>query len=164
MLKLAYFLRNSPTLRANNSKILRIKNVKSSMYCHYINTNVQLDFQICISVPLMHNQREMLTVLQSSPFTYNKIHVKSYCTIQLFYLCAQILPKIPKKKFIFSKVAGLQTATLLKNKLLHKQFLRALTTEEIRYFVETRVNGCFCYKQKHKRKQATLRDLLKKNG
>ena len=83
---------------------------------------------------LMHNQREMLTVLQSSPFTYNKMNVKSCCTIQLFYPCDQILPKIPKKEFIFSKVAGLQTATLLKNKLLHKYVSRALATEEGQLF------------------------------
>ena len=83
---------------------------------------------------LMDNQRELLTVLQSSPFTYNNMHVKSCCTIQQFYLCSQILPKIPKKKFIFSKVAGLQTATLLKNKFLHKYFSRALTTEEGQLF------------------------------
>ena len=38
--------------RANNSRILRIKNAKFSEYCFYMNTNIQGDFQICISVPL----------------------------------------------------------------------------------------------------------------
>ena len=47
------FLRNLQTSLANNSRIFRIKNAKFSGYCFYINTNVQRDFQICISVPLM---------------------------------------------------------------------------------------------------------------
>ena len=89
---------------------------------------------VLILKTLIHNQREMLTVLQSSPFTCNKLHLKSCCTIQLFYLCGQILPKIPKTEFIFSKVAGLQTASLLKNKLLHKYFSRALITKEAQLF------------------------------
>ena len=48
----AYFLRNLQTSRAINSRILRIKNVKFSGYCFYMNTNILKDFQICISVPL----------------------------------------------------------------------------------------------------------------
>ena len=50
--KLAYFLRNLQTSRASNSRILRIKKVKSSGYCFYLNTNIYIYFQICISVPL----------------------------------------------------------------------------------------------------------------
>ena len=52
MLKLAYFLRNLQTSRANNSRVLRI--VKFSGYCFYINANIEEDFKICISVPLKH--------------------------------------------------------------------------------------------------------------
>ena len=40
------------TSRANNSKVLRIKNVKSSGYCFYLYIDIWGDFQICISVPL----------------------------------------------------------------------------------------------------------------
>ena len=40
------------TLRVNNSKILRIENATFSAHYFYINTNIQGDFQICISVPL----------------------------------------------------------------------------------------------------------------
>ena len=50
--KLAYCLRNPEISRANNSKIVRIKNVNFSGYCFYMNTNIQGDFQIFISVPL----------------------------------------------------------------------------------------------------------------
>ena len=53
--KLAYFLRNLQTSQADNSKILRIKNVKSSGYCFYLYTYIWGDFQICISVPLSPN-------------------------------------------------------------------------------------------------------------
>ena len=55
--KLAYFLRNFQTSPANNSRILRIKIAKFSEYCFYTNTNIQWEFQICISVlltPLYH--------------------------------------------------------------------------------------------------------------
>ena len=38
--KLAYSLRNLQTSRANNSRILRIKNAKFSGYCFYMNTNI----------------------------------------------------------------------------------------------------------------------------
>ena len=45
-------LRNLQTLQANNSRILRIKNVKFLGYCFYMNTKIKEDFQICISVTL----------------------------------------------------------------------------------------------------------------
>ena len=48
--KKAYFLRNLQTSRINNSRILKIRNAKFSGYGFYMNTNIQLDFQICISV------------------------------------------------------------------------------------------------------------------
>ena len=48
-----YFLRNLQTSRANNLRILRIKNAKFSGYYFYKNTTIQGDFQIYISVPLM---------------------------------------------------------------------------------------------------------------
>ena len=51
--KLAYFLTDLSNSRANNSRILRIKNAKFSGYCFDINTNIYGDFQICISVPLI---------------------------------------------------------------------------------------------------------------
>ena len=51
-LNLAYFLRILQTSRAYNSSILRINNAKFSEYFFYMNTNIQRDFQICISVPL----------------------------------------------------------------------------------------------------------------
>ena len=50
--KLVYFLRNLQTLRANNSRILRIKNAKFSRYCFYMNTNIKGDFRIYFTVPL----------------------------------------------------------------------------------------------------------------
>ena len=45
------FLRNSQTSRANNFRILRIKNAKFLGYWFYVNSNIYGDFQICISVP-----------------------------------------------------------------------------------------------------------------
>ena len=53
MLKLAYFLRNLQNSRANNPRILRIEKIKFSRYCFYLNTNIQGDCQIYISVPLI---------------------------------------------------------------------------------------------------------------
>ena len=37
----------------NNSRILRIKNAKFSGYYFYMKWNIQKEFQVCISVPLM---------------------------------------------------------------------------------------------------------------
>ena len=50
--KLAYFLRNLQTSRANNSRVLRVKNAKFSRCCFYMNTNIYENFQVCISVPI----------------------------------------------------------------------------------------------------------------
>ena len=52
--KLASFLRKLQTLRANNSRILTIKNAKFSGYYFYINLNIWREFQICISGHLKH--------------------------------------------------------------------------------------------------------------
>ena len=51
MLKIRLF-KKFTKFTGKNSRILRIKNAKFSGYCFYINTNMELDFQICISVPL----------------------------------------------------------------------------------------------------------------
>ena len=51
--KLAYFLRKIQTSWIN-PRILRIKNVlKFLEYCFYMNPNIQWNFQICISLPLI---------------------------------------------------------------------------------------------------------------
>ena len=50
-MKICNSLRNLQTLRANYSRSRRIKNAKFLGYCFYMNTNIQVDFQICISVP-----------------------------------------------------------------------------------------------------------------
>ena len=42
----------SQTFRVYNSRIPRIKNTKFSRYYFHMNTNIQGNFQICISVPL----------------------------------------------------------------------------------------------------------------
>ena len=47
------FVNNIPQiLRVNNLRIRRIQNKKFSGCCFYMNTNIEEDFQICISVPL----------------------------------------------------------------------------------------------------------------
>ena len=43
----------SQTLLVYNSRILRIKNVKFSEQYFYMSKNIQGDFQICVSVPLI---------------------------------------------------------------------------------------------------------------
>ena len=58
-LKLTYFLRNLQISRENNWRILRSENAKFSGYCFYMNTNIQGDFQICISVPLIASHEQI---------------------------------------------------------------------------------------------------------
>ena len=62
MLKLDYFLRNLRTSWGNSSRILGIKNTKFSGYCFHMKTNIQRDFQICITLPLIsiHNANKNL--------------------------------------------------------------------------------------------------------
>ena len=52
--KLAYVLRNLQTSQVYNSRSLKIKNANFSAYCFYMSTNIKGDFQICVSVPLIH--------------------------------------------------------------------------------------------------------------
>ena len=49
MVKNSLLYKKSTTSRANNSRILRIKNAKFPGYC-CVNTDIYEDFQICISV------------------------------------------------------------------------------------------------------------------
>ena len=76
---------------------------------------------------LMVNQREMLKILQSPPFTCNKTHpmrgAKSCSAIQLLYYCGQMFYKVPVSEFIFSKTARLQ-----------KYFAKTLTKKEGQLF------------------------------
>ena len=51
MLQISLLFQNLPNSRINNSRILRIRNAKFAGYCFYMNTNIQEDFRICISVP-----------------------------------------------------------------------------------------------------------------
>ena len=53
VLKISLLFRKVQTLRTNNSRILIVKNAELSGYCFYNNANIQGDFQICISVPLI---------------------------------------------------------------------------------------------------------------
>ena len=46
------FLRKMQTLRVNNSRIVWIKNAKFLEYYFFMNTNIEENFQIYISVPL----------------------------------------------------------------------------------------------------------------
>ena len=52
MLKISLLFKKYITSWVNNSNILKTKSAKFSGYCFYLNTNIQRDFQICISVPL----------------------------------------------------------------------------------------------------------------
>ena len=50
--KIAYFFKKMQTSLVNNSRNLKIKNVKFSGYCFYMNPNIYWNFLICISVRL----------------------------------------------------------------------------------------------------------------
>ena len=52
-------LRDLQTSRANKLRIPRIKNAKFLGYCFYMNTNIQRDFQICISIPLKDMEKNI---------------------------------------------------------------------------------------------------------
>ena len=87
--KFAYFLRNLQTSRANNSRIVRIKNAKFSGYCFYMNTNIHRDFQICISVPLMQDSEFHKRRLQwswSSTYLFSLDGVKRYSKFSFYHL------------------------------------------------------------------------------
>ena len=59
MLKISlHFLRNLQTSRANNLRILRIKNVKFSGYCFYLNTKVKQVNNVTADLP-----SDMITIL-----------------------------------------------------------------------------------------------------
>ena len=51
MLKLSQLFKKFTNLCINNSRTLRIRNAKFAGFYCYMNTNIKVDFQICISVP-----------------------------------------------------------------------------------------------------------------
>ena len=62
------------TFRLNNCRILRIKNAKFLEYYFYMNTNIQGDFQICISIPFSQMRKfERFWILQNQAFIFIKI-------------------------------------------------------------------------------------------
>ena len=65
MLKINLLFKKFAIFTGNNSIILRIKNAIFSEYCFYMKTNLQGDFQICISVYL-------ILVIQICLFRLNK--------------------------------------------------------------------------------------------
>ena len=65
MLKISLLFKKFTIFTGNNSIILRIKNAIFSEYCFYMNTNMQEDFQICISLYL-------ILVIQLFLFRLNK--------------------------------------------------------------------------------------------
>ena len=87
----------------NSSKILRIKNAKSSGYCFYLYTNIWGDFQICISVPLRGLAAKKFTQI------YLRLSVLGKCLKWVFQVCLRRFPvgrdslevkKIIKVKFL----------------------------------------------------------------
>ena len=91
------------TSRVNNSKILRVKNAKSSGYCFYLYVNVWGGFQICISVPLRGLTAKKFTQ------TYLRLPVLGKCLKWVFQVCLRRFPvgrdslevkKIIKVKFL----------------------------------------------------------------
>ena len=62
MLKFSLLFKKLTNLRGNNSRIDRIKNAKFSEYFLCINTNIQGDFQLCISVPLKPSQNSLKNI------------------------------------------------------------------------------------------------------
>ena len=60
MLKSSLLLKKIQTSRVNNSRILKIKNMKFSGYYFYSNKNIEGDFQIRISVPLRCLRKKVL--------------------------------------------------------------------------------------------------------
>ena len=106
--KLAYFLRNLQTSRANNSKILGIKNAKSSGYCFYLYTNIWGDFQIYISVSLRRLAAKKFTQI------YLRVPVLGKCLRRVFQVCLRRflvgrdsleVKKIIKVKFLWITAA-----------------------------------------------------------
>ena len=65
------------TLRANNSRIVTIKNGKFSGYYFYMNLNIWGDFQICISVPLSTNKLVLQAINENFIFDVFTISILS---------------------------------------------------------------------------------------
>ena len=68
MLKISLLFKKIQTLRVNNSTILTIMNAKLSGYYIYMNLNMWIDFQICISVPLKINHETSFSDLENFDF------------------------------------------------------------------------------------------------
>ena len=88
--KLAYFLRNLQTSRANISRILRIKNAEFSGYCLYMNTDIKGDFQICISVLL---KRQLKSGSLNIAFAKSWFYLMFFSDVLDFFNIYVLVPK-----------------------------------------------------------------------
>ena len=87
MVKSSLLLKKLTNFTVNKSRILRIKNVKFSGYCFYMNTNIYWYFQICISVPLIIILKDFIkqpAIKQSQPFLSFSLLID--CCVSVFSL------------------------------------------------------------------------------
>ena len=70
VLKILKRKRKIETLRVNNSRILSFKNAKFSGYHFYRNLNIQTNFQICISVPLINITTMPATIVRLCLYSF----------------------------------------------------------------------------------------------
>ena len=99
------------TLRTNNSRIFRIPKAKFSRCCFYMNTNIQQDFQIYISVHLIKKCSCIQLSLQ-------KLFLS--LSLQLFNIYLKLRVVLCEKGVL--RNIGLRPATLLKKRLWHRCF------------------------------------------
>ena len=102
----------------NNSKILRIQNVKFSGYYFHINTNIWRDFEICISVPL--NELKANGIIDDSYKIINPIQeVMNFVTedeVTIYSGNSEDEPNDPHRTVTPTKIIGPEITTQVVNK------------------------------------------------
>ena len=84
MLKVSLLFNKFTNFMKNNSRILKIKNVKFSGYCFYMDTCIERDFKICISVPL-NEDRLFTSSFHNNQFGKLKTKIKNSKSKKLKY-------------------------------------------------------------------------------
>ena len=142
---MVYFLRNLQTSLANNSRILRIKNVKFSGYCYDTNIYIQGDFQICISALIKEEKCKHQCSHISQ--TFRSSCPEEFCWITILKKFVKFTRKLWlwRPSLVLCSYYRLKSLQLYKG--LHYDWFHDETSNfrksENSFFTKTTLDGCF---------------------
>ena len=140
MLKNTLLFKKNTNFMSNNSRKLKVKNVKSSGYCFYMDSNIYWYFQICINVPLKERFNKMEIEMDSE----NKSQLKRMRKSPLLLNQEEsLVKKVKKYPCLFDKCQG-NVQTKRRFSKIFLQNLSSFFTFSLLFFevLKTKITSC----------------------